>query len=224
MSTLDHVRSFLSPLPVSNDLTRLINARIKAAAADPHVAELQGALRQRIYQIKFRPETIRLYNRLSNYGLAISVPGLPDFVGPLLVAGYLRTKDGLAMNPTSVAPPALVRMTEHSIQVFDDLQAREPEFFDEMLLELSVQAARDPTYLQQLQVGATELRSLMTQSFPSIPARPAPVETERHAAEWLTYGSELAAELKVRKAPGWVHEVVDAVWDVCVAISDAIKA
>lgn len=230
MSTIEHVRSFLAPIPLTDDFSRFAVARAEAAAADPRIAQLQAELRERIYGVQLRSETIRLHERLSNYGVNCELTGMPAFAATLLAAAYSRAKEGIRLCPIGTGTKSIASLTERSIAKYEELMASEPDFFDEMLMEVTVRAARDPGYAKQLQDNAAELAVLLS-NLPSVGGGPVtwkPTQ-ERLGDGWVSLGSLMVSQPRRAPdgiqpaAPEWAHKLLDLAWDFCVWVWDKLK-
>lgn len=228
MSTIEHVRSFLAPVPLTDDVGRFALARAEAAAADPRIASLQAELRERILGIGFRSETIRLYERLAEHGVACEISGLPSFSAILLAAAFSRGKEGIRLQPIGTDSKTIASLAEQSITTFDNLMSKEPDFFDEMLMEVSVRATRDPAYTKQLQDDAAELETILAK----LPPVSAPSGKEYRTGlgdGWVALGTLMGTQTRqtpssiLPAAPSWAHKALDIIWDVCVWLWGKLK-
>lgn len=156
MAVKAHVRAFVADLAVQTPWSPVVAGRDLEQAFDDdpepliHWADVCSELR-------VGHGAVAMHRRHPTDLPPLSIKGLQDFEALLLCAACLhhgmRVTEGYHLSPG--AAPDVVR---DAPQWLFNLLRMEPDFFDELLLEVAARRVRDPAFAQKLASQAEELQ------------------------------------------------------------------
>lgn len=154
MAVRAHVRAFVHGLTAAHahDPRPAATALFTALQDDPDalarwVATVDG--------LRFGHGAVAMHRRHAEASPPPGIPGLDDFEALALCAAHLRLGQ-LAHSPD---PGALQHAVHHGAQWLTNLLRMEPDFLDELLLEVAARRASDPALDAALTAQAEHIRS-----------------------------------------------------------------
>lgn len=159
--TIAHVTDFLQSIDQSYSLHSFGKKVIDAARNDETIAEKLDLIQQKMGDGRdvITEEHFTQFERLKHSVKIPKIPSAPEWLRPMLAAGYLRAKNAMA-NPelnTKIHHGDLGKMLDAVAQKVDDL---EPDFIGEFLLQTTI-AARNKAFSKSLNRAGKEFYAMV---------------------------------------------------------------
>ena len=156
----DHALGFLMPIEPRVSVSAIGRRLLDLAHKDPNIARKFNTIKQKMGDGKplISKEHSIAFEGMKSRQVVPNIPTAPEWVRPLLAAGYLRAKDAVASGKANRLLTNPEESFDKVIRMIDTLEQR---FLGELLVETVRLAKQDREFAKRLSTGASEFRALV---------------------------------------------------------------
>lgn len=161
MNVQEHVFDFLTPIAPHSTILRYSKMMLKMAQKKPEIYKTFELVEEQFEGKALIDQKYSFwYEQLSKLSPSINIPGLPEFVAPLVAITYLKAKNNIQKQNSFFK----LNSPEQYLQKIEKvLKNLETDFLGELLLEITTRTIDDHHFAEMLKAAGQEISELVSQ-------------------------------------------------------------